>query len=248
MLAAGALGAGLLAGCSASQTRTDGEPTPPSVPGSLLGEDWERYDASADVVFERDALVTTVTATAHTAKYDNVGLRADLRRKTLGEFDRSVMQFFATRIVYSPSRAGDVAGVHERAEDEIETRFVETLRENDLAEVRRAGTGTLRVDSGERAELFEYDAEYPVDRIRVPVTEEETLTLSAGSLDVAARLAVWERDGETLAAGGAYPARNFERTASDDLTDAIAVTVDVDLGLQPRRYRAELVELMKAVE
>ncbi len=48
-------------------------------------------------------------------------------------------------------------------------------------------------------------------------------------------------------AGGAYPAENFARVTEADLSDAISVTIDVDLGLTPDAYREELFELVRNV-
>jgi len=59
---------------------------------------------------------------------------------------------------------------------------------------------------------------------------------------------VWNAGDYVVVAGGAYPGENFATTTEKDLSEAITVTVDVDLGLAPSEYEQEVRGLMAATE
>lgn len=51
-----------------------------------------------------------------------------------------------------------------------------------------------------------------------------------------------------LVASGASPDEQYREQTRASLTDAISVTVDVDLDLEAKRYRKELVDLIRSVK
>jgi hypothetical protein len=116
-----------------------------------------------------------------------------------------------------------------------------------ISDVEETGTDTLSVAGGHEANLIELQGNYPVSDITFPVQEGSTITIEGGALPIEALLAVWAADGNYLIAGGAFPAANFTRETESALSDAISVSVDVDLGLTPDAYREELLGLVTAV-
>lgn len=249
LTAAAAAGAAGLAGCSSAS----GAVAPPQIPDEQLSEgNWERVDARQEQVFERSYGPVTVTADAHTVVYEDVGLASEISSKTLEEVSGRFSLFSATRVDLNPSLDDLPGGVGreqilDRTEENARQQFRSEMDAAGLASVEQASTGTITVDTGEEASLTSYTASFPVADISFPVTDDEAITIEGGGIDVAGDLAVWHHDGSVLVAGGAYPGQNFTRRVERSLSDAIDVTVDVDLGLTPEQYREEVRALIKAV-
>ena len=251
----GAIGAAALAGfagCSSGARAASGPPTVPA--DALESGGWEQVGADTqDPAFERSVGPVTVTATTVTRVYEDAALRATVRDRTLGQVDARLASFFASRVSFDPDLASLPAGVG-RAEllDRIETQasnaFEGRLRSAGLTEIERAGSGSLDVESGAEARRLDYEAAYAFDGFSFPLSAEKKLTVGGGSLSVAGHLATWYANGSVLVAGGAYPAENFAQTVEKSPTEAIDVAVDIDLGLEPERYRTELMDLVRQVE
>ncbi|UIO99694.1 DUF6517 family protein [Halobaculum sp. CBA1158] len=248
---AGAVAAGVagLAGCGAAS----GTVRPPSLPEDRLDEGgWERTRADTEEVLSRSVAGTDVTATAVTRVYDDAALRADVREKTLGALDAPLSNVFASRVAFSPNLA-DVP--LESAREELAARAGEVAREQFESQLSSAGLtdvsasdgGTLTVETGEDATLTEYSAAFEFDAFSAEV-RDETVTVEGGSVAVDGLLASWVHDGGLLIAGGAYPAENVARTAEEELSEAITVSIDVDLGLTPDAYREEVRGIVTRVE
>ncbi|MFC7097009.1 DUF6517 family protein [Halobaculum marinum] len=248
---AGAAAAGVagLAGCGTAS----GAIRPPELPKRRLDEGgWERTTADTEEVFSRTVAGTDVSATAVTRVFDDVALRSDVSEKTLGALDAPLSNFFAARIAFTPNLA-DVP--IESAREELAARagevaagqFEAQLEAAGLSDVSASDGGTLTVETGEEASLTAYNAAFEFDAISFEV-RGETITIEGGSVDVEGLLATWVHDGGLLLSGGAYPAENFARTVEKELSDAITVSVDVDLGLEPETYAEEVTGLLKRVE
>lgn len=228
-------GAGLasLAGC----TTAAGSVAPPEVPESKLqAGGWVKRDEQQGTIFERDYGPVTVTATSARATYEDAALRKSVSEQALGMVDGPLSTFFAARIDFSPDLDDLPMGAgREQLLDAVETQskaeFEAQLESVGLENVREDGTGSLSVGD-----------------MQFPVTEEETITIESQTLTVAGLLAVWHHGDAVLVAGGAHPAENFANQTTHDLTDAISVTVDVDLGLTPEAYEEELLAIVKAVK
>jgi len=246
--AGAAAAAAALAGCSTAV----GAVAPPDVPEEQLSEGgWERTDQSQETVFEREMLGTTVEAKSHTLVYEDAELRQRLNEKTLGNVQSTVTVISVSHVDVS----GDVDGlpgiqgeILSRTEAAAREQFRARMEDEGLENVERTGTGELSIDTGEGARLTTYAADFPVDSFSVPVGDSETLTIEGGSLGVRGDLAVWHHDDYVLIAGGVHPAENFTRQIEKDLTSAITVDVDIDLGLTPEQYREEVRGILTAVE
>lgn len=248
---AAGLGAVSLAGTPVAAA---GSVPAPVVPADALAErGWKQVERSKGTVFsESVAPGVTVTATAHTLAYEDADLRREVKAKTLDAIDFAPSSFFASRLDFSPP-VDDVpnesarAKVQRRVEESSKSRFEERLRGYGLTDVRGIGTEELAVETGETATLHAYGATYAFDDMTFSTPGGPTITIEGDSLDVDAWLAIWRRDDATLLAGGGYPAENFADTIERSITDAIDLTVTIDLGLTPDAYRKELFSLLTAV-
>lgn len=246
--AAAVAGLGTVAGCVASASTR-----PPRVPTSKLeAGGWGLVEEDSRTVFEDTYGGVSVTAEAASVLYADEQLAADLKEKTLGQVDGQFATFFATRVTFDPNFADLPGGVGvqelvDRTEQSAREQFEARLREAGLTDVSKTGEGTLEVDTGETASRTDYEAAFPFEGFSFPLSEDQAIEVEAGELPVAGRLAVWVHDGAVLIAGGAYPAENFTKHVERDLSSAVTVSVDVDLGLEPDALESEVLGLVTAV-
>jgi hypothetical protein len=244
---ASAVGLGALAGCMSAI----GTVAPPETPDELLDEGgWEQADQSEETILDRSYGPVDVTAKSTTVTYTDTALSASLREKTLDRIDATLAIFAASHINFSPDLNNLPAAVGRkevlnRTETQAKAQFEQQMRDQGLENVEQQGEAEFTTDSGKSPGVTQFTAEYPVGSIQYD-TGEETFTLDVGSLDVAGDLAVWNEGDYVVVAGGAYPNQNFAETTEKDLSEAITVTLDVDLGLTPDAYREEARELMAA--
>lgn len=248
----GGLGALSLAGVPVSAAASLPAPV---VPGEKLESGgWVKTDQRRETVFQQEVGAgMTVTATAHTLTYEDEALRTDVAEKTLGTIAFAPSSFFASRLDFSPP-IDDVPNessrrqIRERVETHANEEFAARLREYGLDDVERTETAEIEVGTGETAALYRYAATYAFDDITFTMEGGPSITIPGDSLDIDGWLAVWRRGDSYRIAGGGYPAENFSNTIERSLTEAIDVTVSIDLGLTPDDYRDELVSLLTAVK
>ncbi|MFC6823994.1 hypothetical protein [Halopelagius fulvigenes] len=250
---AAAAGASALAGCSGQGATVSAARRPPKVPERRLDEGgWERTDdATEDPAFEQSVGPVTLTAATRTLLYEDAALRTKIADKTLGRADAQLATFFATRATFDPDITSLPAGAgRQRLLDRVEAQsrrtFRSRLKQAGLADVTQTGEETMQVASGAEARLTNFEAAYAFDGFSVGLGDEE-ITIEGGEITVAGHLAAWIGNDSVLVTGGAYPDENFAREVTKTPSEAISLTVDVDLGLKPKTYRDELFDLMKRV-
>jgi len=228
----------------------------------LLEGGWELMEQEQDEVVNYSVAGQEIVATATTEVYHEAELAAALREKTLAQLDGQIAIFFASRVTIDPDLTNLPAGVgRDRILDEVETnakqQFESELESAGIVDIEEAGeetvtvdTGeeTVTVDTGEEASLQHYHGLFPFDSFSFAIREDNEVTIESDSLSVSGHLAVWHHDDSVLIAGGAYPSENFEETIDEELSSAISVTVEIDLGLDPTQYEDDLFELIRAVE
>ncbi len=238
-----------VAGCLASAA-----PSPPDLPTDQLDADgWELVEEEEEEAFSESFGGVELTATATTKVYEHAPLREDLAEKTLGEVSEAPVSFFASRITFDPDLTDIPGGVgSDQILDEVETNVRSTLEmqmaENGVEEIEEEGTGTLAVDSGEEARRTDLAGIVPFQPVSFPVSNGDPVTLETDGIAVAGRAAVWMGDESVLVGGGAFPAENVDMAIDEELSSAISVSIDVDLGLEPERYESDLLELVAAIE
>lgn len=247
--AAGVAGIGMLAGCSSAV----GSVAPPTVPESSLSEGgWEQTDSTEATVFEDSFGPVDVTAKSTTVTYTDAELAASVKEKTLDRIEGDLSIFAASHINFSPdlnNMPADAGRKEVLKETELAAReqFEDRMRNAGLENVAKTGEEEFQTDSGANASLTTYEAEFPVEEMTYE-TGGETLSFDVGTISVAGDLAVWNEGDYVVVAGGAYPAENVAMTTTEDLSDAITVTVDIDLGLTTDAYREEVRGLIAATE
>lgn len=242
------LGLAGLAGCS---TLAKASVSPPNVPTEAMQNvGWKQTDSSERTLIERSYGPVTFTAKGYTTTYTDAALNRRIQEATLGRVTNRLALFSATRIDFSPDIGNLPGGVgREEVMNEVESssrdRFRERLTNAGLSNVERTGTGSFDVATGESASLTEYEATYQVPTFEFPVENGETVTIDGDTLTVRGDLAVWHHGDYGLVAGGAWVGENFARSETQKLSDAITVSVDVDLGLEPETYREEVHRFMR---
>ncbi|AFK19686.1 hypothetical protein E6P09_01725 [Haloferax mediterranei ATCC 33500] len=242
-----------LAGCTSGTTASAGR-APPKVPKAMLESGgWEHIGGQTlDPAFEQSVGPVSVSAAFETLVYEDTALAAEIKEQTLGQAEGQFFLFFATRVTLEPSLSNIPKAARGTVVDQIETQartqYEAQLKDVGVTNVEQSGTGSMTVDTGDSARVTEYAATIPFESITFPFTEEKKFEIEGREVDVSGLLAVWEHDGTVLVAGGAYPGENFELDVTKEPTDAISVSVDIDLGLTPDAYREELRSIIKAVE
>jgi hypothetical protein len=243
-----ALGAGALATTAGCQTAVGSVALPEVPTEKLQAGGWKKHSEVTDeTVFEQDYDVLTVEAVASSVTYGDKALRTQVSEDTLGAVDTDLALFSATRMDMAPS-VDELGPIQEQLTDRIQSaavsQLVDRMAEAGVENVQQTDTGTIEVAGGATADLIELSGTYATPAMEFPVQADRTITIEGTELPIDALLAVWPADGNYLVAGGAYPAANVAQTTETALTDAISVTVDVDLGLRPDAYREELLELV----
>ncbi|MCO8266160.1 DUF6517 family protein [Haloferax sp. AB510] len=250
---AASAGLASLAGCSSGTTASAAR-APPKVPkGALKAGGWEYIGGhSLDPAFERSVGPASVSAAFETLVYEDMDLSETLKEKTLGQAEGQFSLFFATRVTLNPSLSnlpGTVRGtVVDLVEKHARKHYEGQLRDVDVTDIEQTDTRSTTVDTGDSARVTEYGATIAFDEITFPFTDEKEFTIESQEFDVSGMLAVWEHDGTILVAGGAHPGENIELSVTKEPTEAIEVSVDIDLELTPDAYREELRSLVKGVE
>jgi hypothetical protein len=250
LAAAGLLGIASLAGCSSVQ----GAPRQPVVPEQELRDGgWTLVDESREQAFEQSIAGVTFTATTTTRRYEDRRLARDVTEKTLGQVSGEMSTFFATAVTFDPDLTNLPGGAGraellDRTERNARSEFEAQMESAGLTGVARTGTGELEVATGETARVTRYEAAFPFEGFGFDVTDDATISVDGGTIPVEGLLAVWYHNRAILVSGGAFPAGNYASTTKEDLSSAVTVTVDVDLGLTPERYRSELRSLVTQVE
>lgn len=250
-------GVALLSGCTFGGDDSDSEGSdngvPPSVP-QLDEQRWTKVDESSDKNVEGFGPVD-VTAYTRTLYWENEELRERLNSWTLDNFDQTVMMFFASRIEFEGviKTGVRVSDIEEEAIDEFETQ----LENHNLRSITTASSTGEMPDLGFRSATHEYRAEYPVPNFSREMDIEgvgnRTIELETDPLSVTGLISIW-RDGSATGyvAGGIYPAEPYRTSdtvslSGGDVGKGIDTSVSVDLRLNPRQYRRELVDLIESV-
>lgn len=242
---AGAATLGALAGCSTAS----GTVRPPRPSEEKLGDGgWKQVDSSTETLFEKEYSVATVTATASTRVWEDAELRQELEEKTMGAVDTQSATYFSSRISTDPSLGGipDFAKgeVKQRAEAEADemfrarlSQYGEEIRKEDVSD-------TLSIDTGAEASLTKYTASVPLPDFEYPIGDDRTIAVENDGLTLEGYLATWIHDGAIFISGGVYPGENYTKGIQRNVTEAVSITVDVDLGLTPDAYKEELFGLI----
>ncbi|MFB6234288.1 MAG: DUF6517 family protein [Halopenitus sp.] len=247
--AAAGVGLAGISGCVASA-----QARPPEVPESRLEKGgWKLAREQQRKVFEREYAGQKLTATATTEIYGDAAFRKQLAEKTLGQITEAPASFFASRVTFDPDITSLPAGIgRESIIDEIESQSRQQLKDQmknaGVEQISQSDAGSFQVQTGEDARQTNFEGVLKFGPIEFPVDDDRTVKIKADEITIKGHLGVWHHGDSVLVAGGAYPGENYARKVSRDVSSAVEVTVDIDLGLTPKKYRDELFGLMTRVE
>lgn len=250
-----AVGGAALAGRAAEadpnvDVRSGDGPQTPSVPVEDADGGWV-VDREQSGTFSDSGM--GVTSTGTTIVYVDQGLSETLRERTMGTGFEDLRTFFATRVEYSPAVDKLPFGVGRsvvvnRTESNARDRFEGRLGEAGLEDVERRETRRVDIHDGPTTDLALYDAVYPYDGFEFE-TGDSVVSVAGDPVAVEGMLATWYDLGEgaTFVAGAVNPAENYRKRVERRITEAVDLTLDVDLGLEPEAYREESLELVRSV-
>ena len=253
----GGVGAGsatALAGCADLLLHSvEGRPDP-HINSELLDEmgfvKIDEESVSDTETIETSGISQEVEIEGITHIYEDEGLRHQVRDDTLGELNASVRTLFTTKLAIDPNTS-NIPGVGESTllntvEPEIEDSFHTQLESMGVQDLERESESTLSVDTGEDARLYRYSGRYPYDDIEFPLSDGAAVTIPADDVAIRAMYALWVHDGFVLVAGGGFPTEDVVETIDSDVTEALSVTVDIDLALADDSHEDDLKTLMAA--
>lgn len=244
-----------LAGCG-FLGKVLGKVPPPEVSRERLeAGGWQAQTEESSTVFTQEYAAGTVTASGHTIRYQDETLRREIAEKTLGAVTGELSVFFATRIEFDPQLDNLPLGIGRqevlrKTKESAKSDFESEMQADGLTEIEVLGESTLEVDTGHTADLVRYGAVYPVDDFGFTVSGGETISLEGEPVPVRGWLAVWYNDQaeSTLVSGAVHAAENYTDTIDKQLSSALDMTLDIDLGLTPDAYREEAFGLMRTVK
>ncbi|EMA38634.1 hypothetical protein [Halococcus hamelinensis] len=203
----------------------DPDETPDLPTERLEAGGWAHAETTTETLFG----LSTIRVVGTTVLYEDGELRARLREATDGDLDAPWRFFFATQLDFRPPLAPGIgpAAILPTVTMEARRTFTSDLRDRGFRNVDRGRTQRTRTRSGERLRLTKYTARYAVE------------WKERYDLDIEGWIGVWVRRGTFRLAGGAYPTRGF---------DELLAAVDEEAPTDPREYRGDLLDLVRAVE
>lgn len=216
--------------------------------------DWERVGKREDT-YEESQWGIGVTGHIRTYIYENTAVRAEVKEETLGNFDQTLASFFASRI--------DLRGLatrlatKEKIAAQARPSFEDEMTDQGIQNVSEVTPHQPQPEIQDASPLiYEYQGEYPTPEITRSVNIEEIgqreLSIESGTLPISGLLAIWkDGSGTAYAAGGAFPAQDYEQTETITITseegDGIDIHVSIDLNISPQQLRQQIVDLTESV-
>lgn len=193
-------------------------------------------------------------AIGHTKRYENKQLRGRVKRETFEKFDNPLVVGFATRVELEVFGGDLVEGVITSATNEVQSKakseFRDRMSEFGIENVSEAGT--MERENGSPSQFTRFRGSYPVDPIKVdgvniPEVEQDSFSVEGGDIQIEGILAVWRSNSHIFIAGGVYPAENYTRTKSWDLTGSVELILDINMGLNRAKYLSQVVNFVQSV-
>ena len=246
-----------LAGClsvtNTSRSEADISVRAAEVSGGQLNDNgWQKVAELEQKVLDRDFAFVDIEVYSHTTQYEDMALRRRLREGTMGFFDASVMQFFASRIEVVPAIDEIPFGIGldtimGLVQASAESQLKGQMEEQGLNNIREGRTESININNGPQTLLKTYFADFTYPSMEFPVTNDQRIKIPADSLSVWGALSAWKSEDSILVAGGVCPAQEFTESLTKEVTDLITVTIDIDLQLRPEQLQQEIRNLIRTV-
>ncbi|WP_396613986.1 hypothetical protein ACH9L7_19825 (plasmid) [Haloferax sp. S1W] len=250
-------GTGLIAGCGSQIEASPGENSDKDVPAPSVDipDGWEvTTPNSKPIVFvEGKDLGVSWTAVGHTKLYENKKLRERIKQETFGKIDQTLMVAFASRIDFFSSIAHlGTSFQQETINSEVRSQMRDRMTEFGLTEVTYKGE-VQREEETNPSKFHKWTAYYPVDEIPVndvdiPNVEKDSFTIGGKNLKIGGLAGVWKEGKSLLAAGGVYPADYYNERQEWDVSGAIHLSLDIEMGFQPTNYNHQIKSIMDSVD
>lgn len=115
--------------------------------------------------------------------------------------------------------------------------------------LREANTATISgVSSDFRTVVGDYQIEpVTIEGVDVPHSDRSRLQFGGGSLPVRGIIGNWKADGSILVGGGVYPDGPFTQSKEIQMSDAISLSVNIDLQLRPHQREQDLFKFIRSI-
>ncbi|NIC00995.1 hypothetical protein [Halobacterium sp. R2-5] len=241
----GVAGSSALAGCGGSSNAEVGESSDKDVPAPEVDavDRWTLKTPNSEprLLLEGSAaFVVDYTAHGHTVRYEDTHLRERIKEDTFGEIDRPFAVAFASRVDVFPSHLSIATRLKNgEIRKSIRDHLTSAMREFGVQNIQT--DGTMDASNTSAGEFPVVRGEYPLEEVTIsgvdiPHSDQDELTFGGGTLPIKGIAGRWKSNGSILAGGGVYPADDFEDSQNVSMSDAIelSVSVDLDMGWQQR--------------
>lgn len=253
LAASAAAGAVVTAGCGGKVETSPGEASDKDVPAPSVNvpDGWELTTPNSEsVVFDKgEDFGINWTAVGHTNLYENVKLRNRIKEETFGRINRQLMVGFASRIDFFPTYAHLGTGFKQDTIDsQIRSKMQSQMKGFGLKEITYQGE-SQRMGSSNPSSYHKWTGKYPIEEIsiedvNIPHVEKDSFTIGGEDLEIAGIAAVWKEGTHLLAAGGVYPAERYSEREKWDVSGAVHLSLQIEMGFRPNLYDRQIKSIM----
>lgn len=251
----GAAAASSLTGCGASTSSSPGEPSDKQVPPPTVDapDRWRLTtpDSEPYLLKKGSTLAVDYFAVGHIRRYEDQQLRRRIREETFGEVDRPFAVAFAARIDIFPGLASVGTGfVNDEINESLRTELQSAMREFGVQNVQQqAGMDAPDTSAGGFQVIT---GEYPIEPVSIDVSEiphsdRSEIEFGGGTVPIKGIIGRWKTDGSIMAGGAVYPNAQFADSATIEMSEAISVTLDIDLRLRPGRREQQALSFVDTI-
>lgn len=251
----GAAGVAGLAGCGSSSNASVGEPSEKDVPPPSVdaANRWELTTPNSEtrLLYEGSQLGIEFTAHGHTVQYADKQLRQRISENTFGEVDREFAVAFAARIDIFPSYASSGTAAFG---DTIESAITDNLRSSmeEFGVQNVIEDGRMEASNTPADDVSVLRGEYPINQVtirdvNIPHSDREQLSFGDGTLPIKGIAGRWKSGGSIMAAGGVYPDEPFIEENEVEMSDAVTLSMEINLGLNPTQRENQVLEFIDSV-
>ncbi len=244
-----------MAGCSSTSDADVGAPSEKEVsaPSVDSGERWKLTTPESETRLLQKGGWGPIkyTAHGHVTQYEDSTLRKRIREDTFGEIDRPFAVAFAARVDIFPSSYSRATVLQS---GEIDKSILNNLKSamSNFGVQNIRDDGTMLATNSSAGEFQVVRGEYPIqkvtiDGVNIPHSDREKLSFGGGTLPIKGIAGRWKSEGSILAGGGVYPAENFADEEAVEMSDAISMSVDINLNLQPRKREAQVLDFVRSI-
>ncbi|MBX0346586.1 hypothetical protein [Haloarcula pellucida] len=255
LTALGATGISALAGCGSTSDADIGSPSDKDVPAPSVdaSDRWELTtpDSKPRLLKKGSVGPLNYTAHGHVTRYEDVQLRKRVSDSTFGEIDRPFAVAFAARVDVFPSTFSAATGLQS---GEIDSAILNNLKNamSDFGVQNVQQSAPMDAPDTPPAQFQVVRGEYPISEVTIedvdiPHSNRSQLSFGGGMLPIKGIAGRWKSDGSILAGGGVYPDADFDATEKVSMSDAISMSVDVDLNLQPARRESQILNFVRNI-